>query len=312
MRTLKKLKGEYKNMYISKIETSINALNETLLGGVPTGTLIGFYGKPQCGKTTTAVWTLLDVMKKSNKNGIIIDTETGLAKQVLPDLLNRYNNINNTKIGLKNIKLDYRKWTNNKSANVPYKTLYDDKQSQQVVVLNIANVKEMLLLVGKPHRIDLDSTKPTVQLSNSGFWENIWQVPLAQLLDDPNSETEYCGFVIDSFTKLFKIFGVNPQTFPARDTTQSIILDQLSELLEYYEDMIGINNLHASQSPMSNDRSIPHGGKSIGHSHKFMVEFKNPKTDGTTTIVTLLPYRLPTNLGSLIGYELAITDNGVM
>jgi len=305
--------GEHKNMISENYPVSVDAINKALMGGIPKGTLVGFYGKPQFGKTTTAIWSLLDIMADTKKNGVFIDTETGTGKFFIPDLLKRFNKNNGSDIGVKIIKIDYRKWLKHKSGILPYKIRFDDGKDHQIVVIDIGNLKEMFLLVGRPYNIDLDSAKPTVQSYDTDLWQNIWDIPLAQILDDPNSETEYCGFVLDSLTNLMKPFGTANQAYPARDTAQSVLINQLAELIDYYEDMIGINILHASSPPAdSKKRAIPVGGKSVGHGHKFIVQFSDAEEQGLNTIIHIRTYRLPTKQGNKTGYSLTINNNGVM
>ncbi len=304
--------GEHREMSYAHFETEIGAINSTLLGGMPKGTLTGFYGEPQCGKSTTSVWVLLDIMRQTNKNGVVIDTETGLAKHFLPDLLERFNEKHNTDIGLRHIKVDYRGWLKKQSAIIPYKDLYDDNKSQQIIVIDATNISELFLLVGRPYELDMDGAVPKLSPKTSAFWRNIWDTPLAQILDDPNSETEYCGFVLDSLTSSMKIFGTANQNFPVRDTAQSIIINQLSDIINYYDDMIGINVLHASRPPQdATVRAIPVGGKSVGHGHKYIVQFSGAEAKGLNTMITITPYRLPTKLGNLAGSTVTINDKGV-
>lgn len=300
-------------MNSSHFETSIDAINNTLLGGIPKGILTGFYGAPQCGKSTTSIWTLMDIMKSTGKNGVIIDTETGLAKHFMPDLIERYNSLHNTNIGIKSLKVDYRAWLRNKSAIIPYKALSDDDKSQQIVVISATNLSELCLLVGRPNELDTESVKAKLIPKSSSFWRNVWDIPLSQILDNPNSEEEFCGFVLDSLTSIMKIFGSANQNLPVRDTAQSIVINQLSDIINYYEDMFGINILHASKPPTdSSIRAIPVGGKSVGHGHKYIVEFAGAEQKGLNTLITVSSYRLPTKLGSQQGAIVTINDKGVM
>lgn len=304
--------GELRSMQTAHYKTNINAINSSLMGGIPKGTLVGFYGEPQSGKSTSSIWVLLDTMNITNQNGIIIDTETGIAKHFLPDILERYNAKNGTNIGIKHIKVDYRSWLKNKSAILPYKELYDDKKSQQVLVVDATNLSELLLLVGRPAEIDMEKRKPEIVRKSSEFWRNVWDIPLSQLLDNPNSEDEYCGFVLDSMTAPMKMFGTANQNYPVRDTAQSIIINQLSDIINFFEEMIGINILHASRPPQdSTRRAIPVGGKSVGHGHKYIIQFSGAETKGQNTVVNVSSYRLPTQIGNLQGFQMTINNSGV-
>lgn len=304
--------GELVDMKNAHYTTKIKAIDNALLGGIPAGTLTGFYGEPQCGKSTSGVWSLLEVMKETKKQGVVIDTETGLAKHFLPDLLERFNARNNTDIGLKHIKIDYRTWLRKPIPIVPYKVISDDSKKIQIVVVDAPTLAELMLIVGRPYDLDMDSAKPKLIPNISSFWKNIWDTPLAQILDDPNGEDEFCGFVLDSLTSVMKIFGSANQNFPVRDTAQSIVINQLSSIVNYYDDMVGITILHASRPPQdSTVRAIPVGGKSVGHGHKYIVQFSGAEAKGLNTMVAIVAYRLPTKLGDLSGQQLTINNEGV-
>ncbi len=306
------LKGEHKTMESTKYVTKIDGLNKVLLGGIPKGVLTGFYGLPQAGKSTVAIWALMEAMRLSGKSGVIIDTETGLAKHFLPDLVDRFNSANETDIGVENIRPDYRNWLRSKSAIIPYRQLFNTDKEQKIVVIDINNLNELFLLLGRPYKVDLDSAKPNLQPHSSQLWENIWDTPLAQILDDPNAEQEFCGFILDSLTSMMKLFGTANQVYPARDTAQSVIINQLAGIINEFDDMMGINILHASRPPAdSSKRPIPVGGKSVGHGHKFIVQFNESERQGLNTLVNVISYRLPTKLGNLAGYTIIIDDKGV-
>ena len=134
---------------------------------------------------------------------------------------------------------------------------------------------------------------------------------MARILDDPNGEDDFVGFVLDSFTNPMKIFGVDNQAFPVRDTAQSVILNQMSQILDEYYSMIGIVLFHSSKNPTKQqDIGKPVGGKSVGHSCKHIVLFSNPEQIGSNTEVTISAYRLPTKIGKVVK-TITINDEGV-
>ena len=294
-------------------KTSLENLNKVLMGGIPKGSILGFYGTPKCGKTTTAIWTLLDLMKQKQQNGLYIDTEMGMARQFLPNIIKRYNEKNGANFGINHIKLDYRSFLKDKSAIITYRQLSNTDKDLFVTVVDVADFKALSLLIGKPYTLDLESAKPQIIPFQTQLFPNVWDSPLARLLDDPQSDDEgYVGFVLDSFTNVMKIFGTDTQAFPIRDTGQSVVLNQMSQLLAEFTDMVGIVLFHASRNPAKrDDEAIPVGGKSVGHSCKTIVQFSNAKRKGLNTEITITPYRLPTDIGNLNGETITINNQGV-
>lgn len=307
-----KSNGEYIPMNENKYKVSINAINQILDGGLPAGTLTAIFGKSKRGKTTSSIWAMMDIMNQTGKNSIFLDSETGLATEFVPDLVKRFNKRNKTDIGIKHLKINYRKWMVNKDAIIPYNIKSDDEKEQQVVVVDVPNLQSMFLLMGRPYKIDMDSAKPKLQNFSTNLWQNIWDIPLAQLLDDPQSEDEYCGFVVDSMTNLMSHFGSNTQALPVRHDAQIVIMNQLQQLLSEYDDMVGINIFHGSSNPQKqNEQEKYVGGKSVGHGHKTIIHFDGLRTEGLNTIVTIKAYRLPTKLGEGKSSNITINDNGV-
>ena len=305
--------GEYIPMTNKLIKTSIKGLND-IMGGLPIGLPIGFYGEPRSGKSTIAVWALLDVMNTTGKNGLILDAEKGLAIHTLPDLIKRFNKANKSNIGFIHKKIDYRLWLQKPMSIIPYILVNDSNASEDtnIVVIDIGNVKEMLMMVGKPHKVQLDGAKPKLTGEFFSLFPNDWDTPIAQLLNDPNSEDEYCGFILDSLTYLMKEFGVSNQAFPVRDTAQSIILNQLTQIVNVLEDMVGIVVLHASRPPQDVTAPvIPVGGKSVGHGFKYSAKFSIKQKEDLNTSIIIEPYRLPTELGKLSGSTIVINNKGV-
>ncbi|KKM81051.1 hypothetical protein LCGC14_1333710 [marine sediment metagenome] len=303
--------GEPVIMNEGLVKTSLKGLNN-ITGGLPYGLPIGFYGEPRSGKSTIASWALMDVMKSSGKNGLVLDSEKGLAVHALPDLISRFNAYNKTDYGLVHKKIDYKTWVKKPSSIIPYITITDTDKEQFVLVVDIGNIKEILLMVGKPHKVQLDGAKPKLTGEHFDLFPNDWDTPIAQILDNSNSEDEYCGFILDSLTQLMKEFGVSGQSFPVRDTAQSIVINQLTQILNTLDETVGMVILHASRPPMdSTAEVIPVGGKAIGHGFKFSIRFAvKQKTDLNTSIL-ILPYRLPTKLGKVTGDNISISDKGV-
>jgi hypothetical protein len=126
---------------------------------------------------------------------------------------------------------------------------FQDKE-QNVVVIDVANIRAMLTLVGMPHRIDYSTRIKLIpeyfDLFDGG---DVVESPIGQFLNNPKSEQEFCGFIFDSLTYLVKQFGVENQSFPPRDVAQSIIINQLGELLFEFDDMFGISITHGSRPP---------------------------------------------------------------
>lgn len=306
-----KTHGEYTPMNNGLVRTSLKGLND-ITGGLPYGLPISFYGEPKAGKSTIAVWALMDVMKSSGQNGLVLDVEKGLAVHALPDLISRFNKVNKTSYGLVHKKIDFKAWVKKPSSIIPYITITDSEEDLNVVVIDIGNIKEMLLMVGKPHKVQLDGAKPKLTGEHFDLFPNDWDTPIAMLLDDPDGEDEFCGFVLDSLTHLMKEFGVSGQAFPVRDTAQSIVINQLTQILNTLDKTVGIIILHASRPPMdSSAEVIPVGGKAIGHGFKFSVRFAMKQTTPLNTTIILLPYRLPTSLGKLTGANITISNEGV-
>lgn len=293
-------------------ETSIKGLN-SLIGGIPIGLPVSFWGLPRTGKSTIAIWALMDLMNATNKNGLIIDAEKGVASHVLPDLISRFNDLNGTDIGVEHLTIDFRSWLRQKSSIVPYKTISRKEGKLIIKVIEIGNLQEMLLLVGKPHTYEVDTKKPKLLPYSFNLFPNSWDTPISQLMDDDNSEEEYCGLVFDSITVLMKEFGVEGQAFPVRDTAQSIILNQITQVLSNLQNVSGIIILHSSNPIHSTtQRPIPVGGKAMGHGFKYSLQFSLARSEGDTdTSIIVVPYRLPTSLGKATGELITINNKGV-
>jgi len=299
------------------VPTNVNAFNK-VFGGIPLGLAINLYGEPQSSKTTTSMWMGFGRMKDTGKNLLVVDVEKGIADHLLPKLLASYNKENKTDFGIKHMKIDFRKWKKQPSSIVPYKdyevTEGFEGKKVNVVVVDIANFKEMSVFVGMPHEMNfgkrISLTPYNFELFANG---DIWDSPIGRLIDDPNSEDEYCGFIFDSLTYLMKVFGIEQQSFPPRDTAQSIIINQLNELLHNYDEMFGVVITHGSRPPAdSNAVSIPVGGKAVGHGFKYAGRMHIDKAQSTdlNTVIVLEPYRLPS--GSLVaGQKIAINNKGV-
>ena len=310
---LKYIKTHGVNIPMTKTlaKTSIKGLNN-VIGGLPIGLPIGFYGEPRSGKSTIAVWALLDRMNETGKDGLILDAEKGLANHTIPDLVTRFNKLNKIDIGIIHKKIDFRKWLQKPSSIIPYIYVTDAQGDQNLVIVDIGNLKEMLLMVGKPHKVQTDGNKPKLTGHNFDLFPNDWDTPLARLLDDPNGEDEFCGIVLDSLTYLMKEFGVSNQSFPVRDTAQAIILNQITQIVNNLDDMIGIVILHASRPPQdSSAEVIPVGGKAIGHGFKYSVRFAVKQREDLNTQIIIVPYRLPTKIGKTSGDLITISNKGV-
>jgi len=301
------------NMETVNTPISIKGMNSVLQGGIPKGTLLGLYGSPQSGKTTTGIWSNFDLMKETGKNLLYIDTESGIATQFLPILVKRYNKRNGTDFGIKHSKIDFKTWLGTPTDNIPYRDITDTDKEQYIRVVDVPNIYQLLLFVGRPANIDLASNKPSLKLRNENLFQFIWESPMGKLLDGQlDGGDEYLGFVLDSFTNVMKIFGSETQNFPVRDTAQSIVLSQLSELLSENFEMYGTVIVHASKPPADvSAKPKPVGGKSVGHAFKYIVQFSSPKSKDLNTSVTILPYRLPTELGDLSGSTIIINNSGV-
>ncbi|KKL99151.1 hypothetical protein LCGC14_1817260, partial [marine sediment metagenome] len=83
-------------------------------------------------------------------------------------------------------KIDFRKWLQKPSSIIPYIYVTDAQGDQNLVIVDIGNLKEMLLMVGKPHKVQTDGNKPKLTGHNFDLFPNDWDTPLARLLDDPN------------------------------------------------------------------------------------------------------------------------------
>ena len=303
--------GEPVIMNEGLVQTSLKGLNN-ITGGLPYGLPMGFYGPPRSGKSTIATWALMDVMQSSGQNGLVLDSEKGLAVHALPDLISRFNAYNKTDYGLVHKRIDYKTWVKKPSSIIPYITITDTDKEQSLSVVDVGNIKEILLLVGKPHKVQLDGAKPKLTGEHFDLFPNDWDTPIAQILDNPNSEDEYCGLVLDSLTHLMKEFGVSGQSFPVRDTAQSIVINQITQILNTLDNTVGMVILHASRPPMDSAAEIiPVGGKAVGHGFKYSVRFAVKQKTDLSTIISIFPYRLPTKLGEITGDNISISDKGV-
>jgi hypothetical protein len=311
LQTIKE-RGTTKVLSESYFKTSLESINKVLMGGLPLGSITGFYAQPQAGKSTTSAWLLLDIMNQRKGNGLYIDTEMGMARQFLPDLVARFNAKYKTDFGIRHIKINYRNFLKEKSPVLDYTTISDDEKDFQIVVVDIPTFEQLSLFVGNPYTLDMDVAKPKLTPFLTSLYANIWDSPIARLLEDPNSDDEdFVGFVMDSFTNTMKQFGVDNQAFPVRDTAQSVVLNQVSQLLSEYFNMIGIVIFHSSKNHTDKeDIGKPVGGKSVGHSCKHIVLFSSPERKGLNTEVTISAYRLPTNVGSHVD-TITINDKGV-
>lgn len=309
-------KGENR-MSKSLVPSNIQAVNK-IFGGIPLGLGINFFGEPKSLKSTGSIWLGMGEMKASGMDLLIIDSEKGLADHVLPDLLRIYNKANNTDFGIIHKKMDYRKWYKAPSTVMLYRDREVEEdlsgKDQNVVVIDVANIKAMLTFVGMPHRVEYATKIKLIpelfELFDGG---DIVESPIGQILNNPKSEQEFCGFIFDSLTYLVKSFGIENQSFPPRDVAQSIIINQLGELLFEFDDMFGISITHGSRPPQdSKAKSIPLGGKSVGHGFKYQARLKIDTKQSTdlNTVIIIEPYRLP--IGSLVaGQKIVINEKGV-
>lgn len=311
LQTIKE-RGTTKVSNESFYKTSLESINEVLMGGIPKGSITGFYAQPQSGKSTTSAWLLLDIMNQLNGNGLYIDTEMGMARQFLPDLVARFNTKFKTDFGIKHVKINYRQFLKDKSPVLEYNVISDDEKELQIHVVDIPTFEQLSLFVGNPYQLNMDVAKPKLTPHLTSTFANIWDSPIARFLEDPNSDNEdFVGFVMDSFTNTMKVFGVDNQAFPVRDTAQSVVLNQVSQILSEYFNMIGIVIFHSSKNHTdASDIGKPVGGKSVGHSCKHIVLFSSPERKGLNTEVTISAYRLPTNVGE-IAKTITINDKGV-
>jgi len=317
------------NMPSNIAKTNIQAINE-IWGGLPLGILINSFGIPGSGKTTGDLWMGLGRMQDTKKNFLVIDAEKGFADHVLQDTydekgnlirkgwLSIYNEMNGTDFGVVHKKLDFKTWKRSPSTIMPYKEMkVQDKfkgKSLNVHVISIANIKQMLTLIGTPCDIEVGSKFKLIP-SNWNVFDggDILESPLCRYIDDPNGEDEFCGFMVDSLTYLVKFFGTEQQSFPTRDTAQSLIINQLGELLFEYDDMFGIVITHGSKSPADIYAvSRPVGGKSVGHGFKYAKRHtKDVKASkDLNTIVKVDSYRMPSGKGGT-GKKIAISNKGV-
>lgn len=296
------------------LETSIKGLNSVLQGGIPSNVLVGFYGEPKSAKTTTSAWVAMDLMDHNGANFLYIDTESGIAENFLPDLVDRYNKRFKSSIGIRTRKLDFKTWISKPTYNLPYKDEKVIKEGEFYFdVVELPNLYQLMLFLGRPSSINLSIGKPSLKYKKecNSMYEYIWNAPFAELMG--NSVQEFCGILLDSFTNVFKIFGSENQNYPVRDTAQSIVLAQLGEYVATHDDFFGIVIQHASKPPADQaKRAIPVGGKSVGHAFKYFVQFTDTKTEGLNTKVTISTYRLPTNLGSSTSQTVTVNNQGVI
>lgn len=300
------------NKYLA--EANIPAFNK-VFGGLPLGIPINLYGQPKASKTTSSAWMAFGRMKQTGHDLLFMDAEKGFGTHTLPKLLTLYNKENDTDFGIIHKKINYRKWKRQPSSVFEYKIkdvedIFKGKE-QNIIVVDIGNVKEMLAFVGMPHDISF-GTKISLKPQHFDLFSNgdIWDAPVGQMVDDPNSENEFSGYILDSLTYLMKVFGTEQQSFPPRDTAQSVIINQLGQLLHEYDDMFGITLTHGSRPPANSTvQSIPVGGKAIGHGFKYQARMVLDEKQSTSlnTVIHLEAYRLPT--GRLSASEKIIINN---
>ncbi|MBO3802183.1 MAG: AAA family ATPase [Thermoproteota archaeon] len=106
-----------------KVKTSVQALNNLLLGGFKIGSLNLVYGKPGVGKTTMMMSIIPDFISKEGE-ALVVDTEQGWAEERLKQILEKRKcskGINSTKL--------YRATSMAEQHKIITKTLDEDIES---------------------------------------------------------------------------------------------------------------------------------------------------------------------------------------
>ena len=266
-----------RHYYVSSMIEGIN----TLIGGLPVGSMLGLYGMAEAGKTTLAFHMIYDRLIENNKNpsnALIFDTEG--SEYTYIEWLERLNERHGVDVGLK--------WLHYNPDTLKISETSDNKEHHcYIYVLDVRTLEHILAFHGRGCSISISKVrntrsgeikggKITLKPENS-LWTTLNDSPLGEIVE----EKEIGILLYDSITNPLTIFGSQEENLPARANCTSWWLTRVQELAEA-KDLVVIGVMHETSNPQREwERPGYEGGKTIEHNFKFVVYISLGKSKRT-------------------------------
>lgn len=302
------------------IESMLKGINN-LVGGLPTGSILGLFGIAGAGKSILAFHLIYDRLLETNNdtNAMIFDTEGSEFTYIewLP-ILNERTGLD---VGLKFVSYDPE------SLEV---TITDDKQKHDkfIYILDMRQITHILGFHGRGCTMTRSKTRDSrdgevkggkVKLvgEDDKWFDIIDETPIGKFID----EHKIGILIYDSITNPLTIFGFEQENLPSRTNATNWWLTSIQALAEEKE-LVCVVTAHETSNPQKAwERPHYEGGKAIEHNMKFVVYIsegkssrtpKTPKEDTNWSQTTreLRNQRHPSKRPFIEYVKLDLTDTG--
>lgn len=244
---------------------------QDMLGGLPLGTITGFVGPPQTGKSTVMFQAAVEAAMKMKKNILVFDTENKFHTYM--ELTNVFANRYQTDLNI--IKTDpvitvkpgkdspeYEvEWT---LASTP------SKDAINVFLVRCPDIKNILILWGRGADIKIfeGSGKVQAMLLRGAWAEDATEIPMVKFVEKYNIGPQ----IVDSITQPFDEFPAISSNFPARaDLTQLLFIQiHKAAAVQYLPVMVAVHESTNPTDAFSKGLKME-GGKSVGYNLEYVI-----------------------------------------
>jgi len=248
---------------------------QTLTGGVPCGTVTGFLGAPQAGKTALCFQLGVEVCNTQAGNFMVFDTENKFHQhlelvRMLSERFEKPLNLVRVKASVKVVTKKDSKGKEERRYDAKWEMEDEvDPDAINIFTVHTPDIKPITIMHGRGVELEIyDSGKFKVKMIPDAWAPEIEDSLLAKFIEKHNVKC----LLYDSITNPLDEIPAVGENFPARADLTQVWLLQIHKLAAHYNLPI-LATVHESKNEtglFSKDLKLE-GGKAVGYNLGFVV-----------------------------------------
>lgn len=285
------------------ISTGIDGFDQLLQGGLPSGGLVEIFGEKAVGKSILCLQVAFS--SALNRNVLIIDTELGYERNLIPYWLKPFSERFGSKVTVQKVSVERRFDDKKRKANeavlkealrglllrfqieasenqlsqmlgiaAPAFKLIADKKENAIYLLEQPGLAELMQLHGIDGEIlATDGGRVEFKLRVGGVKDAEYS-PLGRFVDEKD-----IGLIIyDSISAPAKSNFIGTQDLPARSSSFAFLLGQAQKISSRFSiPILAVN--HISIHPHNPSWAHPYGGMIIGYDFKYVFHLEKEPSE---------------------------------